>query len=477
MTLEVGNRGRGGGSRGRGGRGDRGGGRGISRGFRGGDVRGRGGRGFSRGGDRGSFRGGERGSFRGGERGSFRGGERGSFRGGDRGSFRGTFRGGNQGAPARGAFMGGKRDVNGSSVGKIKTKPPICHEIAHALQLRICYKSDIPTEEVLKQLPGFHSRFKKPADSNDYFILFKTIESLEAAKARLEEDDTIESVDYMGLKSERYQHNSLGDRQVFLQFHSPQSVEAVKKLDEKIMSVTFMKSNSSCLAEFPSVEEAHEFIKNTTVSVDRGQLKYCTKSTAMETLRVANASIQRDQIVVRDIPKKATLKELAQLFPDANSVTLFNKTFPTSDYCHAAFRFEDAERVKAILAANPTNEILGKKVYIGPAYECLLTDMPKLGEPWLGDKTVTEPTKDSKESPNKKMKLEKDVNGGEEEEEEEEEGEDEENEENDDEENEEDDEEENEEDDEEGEDENGKDGDEEEMESAEDDDDEEESDD
>ncbi|KZS04831.1 Uncharacterized protein APZ42_032180 [Daphnia magna] len=256
MTLEVGNRGRGSGPRGggRGVGGDRGGGRGVSRGFRGGDVRGRGGRGrgdrggrgFSRGGDRGSFRGGERGSFRGGERGSFRGGDRGSFRGGDRGSFRGTFRGGNRGAPARGGFMGGKRDFNGSSVVRSKSKIPVCHEVAHALQLRICYKSDIPTEEeLLKQLPGFHSRFQKSTDSADYFLLFKDIESLEAAKTNLEEDDTVTSVDYMGLRAERYLPESLENRQVFLQFYSEQEdEEAVKKIDDKIVSVKFMKSKS-----------------------------------------------------------------------------------------------------------------------------------------------------------------------------------------------------------------------------------------
>ncbi|XP_032795025.2 U3 small nucleolar RNA-associated protein 25 [Daphnia magna] len=500
MTLEVGNRGRGSGPRGggRGVGGDRGGGRGVSRGFRGGDVRGRGGRGrgdrggrgFSRGGDRGSFRGGERGSFRGGERGSFRGGERGSFRGGDRGSFRGTFRGGNRGAPARGGFMGGKRDFNGSSVVRSKSKIPVCHEVAHALQLRICYKSDIPTEEeLLKQLPGFHSRFQKSPDSADYFLLFKDIESLEAAKTNLEEDDTVTSVDYMGLRAERYLPESLENRQVFLQFYSEQEdEEAVKKIDDKIVSVKFMKSKSSCLAEFPTVEEANDFIKKTALSKNRGDLKYCAESTAMQTSNIAKASIQPNQIVVRDVPKKATLKELALLFPDANSVTLYNQTFPSSDYCHAAFRFENVDRVNAILTEKTEDEILGKKVYIAPAYSCLLTDMPKLGEPWTGDKLITESpkAKGSKESPKKKIKLEKDVNGGDEEDEDEDEenedeeeedeeeedeeegegeGEDEENEENDDEEDE---------DDDEGEDENGKDDNEEEMESAADEDDEEE---
>ncbi|KAI9553530.1 hypothetical protein GHT06_021450 [Daphnia sinensis] len=487
MTLEAvktepgsGPRGRGRGrgfGGGRGNRGERGGGRGVSRGFRGGDARGRGGRGR---GDRGG-----RGFSRGGDRGSFRGGDRGSFRGGDRGSFRGGFRGG-RGAPARGAFVGGKRDFNGSFVAKSKTKVPVCREIAHALQLRVCYKSDIPTEEeVSKQLPGFHSRFQKETDSKDYFLLFKDIESLEAAKARLEEDDTIELVDYMGLRAEQYQPDSLETRQVFLQFISDQDKEAVEKVDEKIKSVKFMKSKSSCLAEFPTTEEANDFIKKTRLSNNHATLRYCMESTAMQTVKIAKASIQPDQIVVRDVPKKATLKDLAELFPDAISVTLYRRTFPSSDYCHAAFGFDDTERVKAILADNPHKEFLGKKVYIAPAYKCLLEDMPKLGEPWAGNKSITESpkTKGSKESPKKKIKLEKDVNGGDEEveegdeegdEEEDEEGDEEEGEGEEDEEDEENEGEENEEDDEEGEDENGKDDNEEEMESAADEDDEEE---
>lgn len=150
-------------------------------------------------------RGGSRGRGRGfgGDRGGGRGGSRG-FRGGDRGG-RGSFRGGDRG---RGAFRGGNRDFNGSSRGRNSNEegPPVCHEIAHALQLRITYKTDVPTEkDVLQQFPGLHSRYQKSTDNKDYFLLFKDIESLENAKTELENDDAVDTVDYMGLKSARNQ--------------------------------------------------------------------------------------------------------------------------------------------------------------------------------------------------------------------------------------------------------------------------------
>lgn len=110
----------------------------------------------------------------------------------------------------RGAFRGGNRDFNGSSRGRNPNEeggPPVCHEIAHALQLRISYKADnVPTEDdILQQFPGLHSRFQKSTENKDYFLLFKDIESLENAKAKLEKDDAIKTVDFMGLKSARNQ--------------------------------------------------------------------------------------------------------------------------------------------------------------------------------------------------------------------------------------------------------------------------------
>lgn len=105
----------------------------------------------------------------------------------------------------RGGF-GGNRGFSGGDRNGSHEEAPVCHEIAHALQLRICYKTDIPTEEeTSEKFPGFHSRFTKPMDSKAHFLLFKDIESVEAAKAKLDKDDTVEVVDFMGLKSAKNQ--------------------------------------------------------------------------------------------------------------------------------------------------------------------------------------------------------------------------------------------------------------------------------
>lgn len=59
--------------------------------------------------------------------------------------------------------------------------------------------------------------------------------------------------------------------------------------------------------------------------------------------------------------------------------------FLKSNFSHASFRFGSLDRVKAILSETKSPKILGKKVYVFPAYICLLADMPKLGETWTGD--------------------------------------------------------------------------------------------
>lgn len=55
---------------------------------------------------------------------------------------------------------------------------------------------------------------------------------------------------------------------------------------------------------------------------------------------------------------------------------------------HASVRFENEDRVKEILSEKKNLKVLGKKLYVSPAYRCLLMDMPKLGEPWLGDQNT-----------------------------------------------------------------------------------------
>ena len=52
---------------------------------------------------------------------------------------------------------------------------------------------------------------------------------------------------------------------------------------------------------------------------------------------------------------------------------------------HVSLRFEDPKRVKEILNDKKEIKILKKKIYVFPAYSCLLAEMPKLGETWTGD--------------------------------------------------------------------------------------------
>ena len=259
-------------------RGFRGGGRGGSPGgfrggFRGGSDRGGGGgfRGGFRserggfGGDRGNFRGGFRGGDRGGDRGNFRGGDRGNFRGGDRGGFRGGDRGN-----ARGGFRGGRGGQGGKPIDKNVTTSHQYQEVKDGLQLFVVYKIAPTLDETKQLLPGFHSRTSRPLGSNPsalaHILLFTDLESLEAAKIKLEADESVESVDYMGMRSARKQviyfiHAFIYSfsyyiisllflqadvkeaRQLFLRFEEPREEGEVKELDEKIVSATVVNNN------------------------------------------------------------------------------------------------------------------------------------------------------------------------------------------------------------------------------------------
>lgn len=109
------------------------------------------------------------------------------------------------------------------------------------------------------------------------------------------------------------------------------------------------------------------------------------------------------RVVLRDVPKDASIKDIASLFPEAVSYFLYDKTFPASKFwyfkinlyyfreykkknrnylftSHAALRFKNTERVAEILKCKFLN-IAGKKVYVFPAYEELLCENPQLGEP------------------------------------------------------------------------------------------------
>ena len=178
--------------------------RGRGRGGGGGRGRGDGDRGGSRG-----FRGGGRG-FRGGSRGgSFRGSDRGG-RGGDRGgrgSRGGSFGSGHgRGGPAfgnRGRGGSGPRGRGGAVLPNRGESQR--YEIKAGLQLYITFKGD-PNVEELKNLPGFHS-LSTPYSEKEILrtILFRDLESLEAARKILDAHENVKSTDHMGMKSSKKQ--------------------------------------------------------------------------------------------------------------------------------------------------------------------------------------------------------------------------------------------------------------------------------
>jgi len=285
-------RGFGGGSRG----GFRGGDRGSSRGFRGGDRGGS--RGF-RGGDRGvsrGFRGGDRGGFRGGDRGGFRGGDRGGFRGGDRGGFRGGDRGSFRGGD-RGAFRGGRGSFRGATRGKGAESAPLYREIQDGLQLWVLYKTAPTVEETKEQLAGFHSRHTRPTGTNNqtsHILLFTDVESLEAAKVKLTEDENVETVDYMGLRSSKKQPNAIENRQLYLKFDEQKEEDVIKALDERIVSVEVMKDPSNCLVEVKTLAESKDVLKALMAKVGESGLLHVRESFGMKYQAAAMAGIQRN---------------------------------------------------------------------------------------------------------------------------------------------------------------------------------------
>ena len=182
---------------------------------------------------RGNFRGGDRDQGdrggRGGGRGwggpSMGGSGRGSSFGGGRG--RGAPFGGNRGrggdfqpSANRGrVVMGGgsgpiKYGRGGASTGergnrggqkKSGTKEYLRFEIKAGLQLYITFKSD-PVVAELEKLPGFHSISTPHSDKEIIrIILFRDIESLEAARVILDAHENVISTDHMGLKSSKKQ--------------------------------------------------------------------------------------------------------------------------------------------------------------------------------------------------------------------------------------------------------------------------------
>lgn len=126
-------------------------------------------------------------------------------------------------------------------------------------------------EETKKELPGFHSRSSRPtgkdSTSTAHILLFTDVESMEAAKIKLEKNPDVESIDYMGLRSSKkqvgifkrrscfyktkffndfifFQPDCLENRQLYLKFDSVQSEATIKELDSQIEAVEFMKDDT-----------------------------------------------------------------------------------------------------------------------------------------------------------------------------------------------------------------------------------------
>jgi hypothetical protein len=82
-------------------------------------------------------------------------------------------------------------------------------EVRDGLQLFVVYKIAPTLDETKQLLPGFHSRTSRPIGNNPsalaHILLFTDVESLEAAKIKLEADESVESVDYMGMRSAKKQ--------------------------------------------------------------------------------------------------------------------------------------------------------------------------------------------------------------------------------------------------------------------------------
>lgn len=305
-------------------------------------------------------------------------------------------------------------------------------EVRDGLQLFVVYKTAPTLDETKQLLPGFHSRTSRPIGNNPstlaHILLFTDVESLEAAKVKLEADESVESVDYMGMRSARKQADVKEARQLYLRFEEPQEEGEVKELDEKMVSATVIKNNKKLyLAEYPSTAEAREAFKVLKEKIGKeGKLETVRESFGMNYQVEAQQGINRGVVVFRDVPKTATIKDVAAVFPDAISFQLFRNTFHESKYCHAAIGFDHMNKVNEILDAGP-REFLGKKIFPFPAHVSLMQDVAKLGkqksdEVIAAAKVLKEATSGP---PNKKVKLEKEDDDDEEGDEEEEDDDDE----------------------------------------------------
>ena len=86
--------------------------------------------------------------------------------------------------------------------GKIIVEP-----IEEGLQLFVTFNKVPSLEYMEANFEGFHSSstVKKNSKVTSQILLFKSIESLESAKTKLEDDEHVESVDSVGMKSSKNQ--------------------------------------------------------------------------------------------------------------------------------------------------------------------------------------------------------------------------------------------------------------------------------
>jgi hypothetical protein len=86
--------------------------------------------------------------------------------------------------------------------GKIIVEP-----IEEGLQLFVTFKKVPSLDYMRTNFEGFHSRstIKKTAKVTSQILLFTSIESLESAKAKLENDEHVESADFVGMNSSKNQ--------------------------------------------------------------------------------------------------------------------------------------------------------------------------------------------------------------------------------------------------------------------------------
>ncbi|XP_057378394.1 uncharacterized protein LOC130700368 [Daphnia carinata] len=295
-----------------------------------------------------------------------------------------------------------KQSKKGDIQKKENTKEKVGSEIKDGLSLYVTFK-DGPDVYELEKLKGFHALLTPPSKKEkEKIILFKDIESLEAAKLILTAHQNVKSTNLMGFKSFKRQSNTSENCRLFLRFDKAYDEDTVKKLDSKILEVLSLKDNSCCKVQFESPEEAMAAagrLKNLIRKTGLRQVDGFAGSTATKLgTSTTDAIIHPDQVVLRDVPKDASIKDFASLFPEAISYVLYDKTFPASKFCHAALRFKNTERVGEILKCKFLN-IASKKVYVFPAYAELLCDNSQLGEPEPVEVEVKE------EPPSKKRKV------------------------------------------------------------------------